>query len=333
MFFPIELYKIANYLKAEIHGKKKIKIYRFNSIESAKNGEISFLSNKKYRKKLLSCHASAVLLKKEDLPFCKTSAIIVKNPYLSYIKIMNALKKKKKKYSISKFSEISPNAIVSKNVSIGSYTCIEEKVLIEKNVSIGTNCFIGKNTKIGKGTQILSNVVIHENVTIGEKCYLKSNTVIGSEGFGFIKENQKWIKIPQIGKTYIGNNTEIGSNTTIDRGSIECTFVENGVIIDNHCHIAHNVYIGSFTAIAGGVIIGGGAKIGKFCMIGGASVINGHIEICDKVSITGMGMVMRSIKKSGVYSSGIPVQTNQRWRRNTILSMNLEKLIKNSKKF
>jgi UDP-3-O-[3-hydroxymyristoyl] glucosamine N-acyltransferase len=158
-------------------------------------------------------------------------------------------------------------------------------------------------------------VTIYHNVVVGERCLIQSGTVIGSDGFGYANERGEWIKIPQLGSVRIGNRVEIGACTTIDRGALDDTVIEDNVILDNQMQIAHNVHIGYGTAMAGGTIVAGSTKIGKYCIIGGASVLNGHIEIADGVTITGMGMVMRSIDEKGMYSSGIPLQTNKEWRK------------------
>ena len=144
---------------------------------------------------------------------------------------------------------------------------------------------------------------------------VQSSTVIGSDGFGYANEKGEWIKIPQVGTVRIGNRVEVGACTTIDRGALDDTVIEDNVIIDNQMQIAHNVHIGYGSALAGGTIVAGSTTIGKYCIIGGGSVINGHIEIADGVTITGMGMVMRSITEKGMYSSGIPLQPNKEWRK------------------
>ena len=164
--------------------------------------------------------------------------------------------------------------------------------------------------------------------SIGEQCCIQSGAVIGSDGFGYANEQGTWLKIPQFGRVIIGNHVDIGANTTIDRGALDDTIIADQVIIDNLCHIAHNVSIGYGSALAGGVIIAGGTVIGRHCLIGGASVINGYIEICDHVKITGMCMLMRSVTESGVYSSGIPAQENRAWRKTAARVLHIEDLHK-----
>ena len=166
---------------------------------------------------------------------------------------------------------------------------------------------------------------------LGEDCLIQSSAVIGSDGFGYANEKGQWIKIPQTGGVIIGNRVEIGACTCIDRGALDPTVIEDNVIIDNLCQIAHNVHIGYGTAVAGGVIMAGSLKVGKFCQIGGASGINGHMEICDGAIITGMCMVMKPITEKGIYSSGIPAQTNKEWRKTAALTLNIDEMNKRLK--
>lgn len=329
----IKLKKIAKKIKAKLYGDENLTINSIAPLDLAKKGQITFLSNKKYLKKIELCKATAIILKKKYLKKINITTLVVKNPYLAYAKLAKILDDTPKPAN-----KIHPSSIIEKNVqignkvNIGANTVIEEGVKIGNKVSIGAGCFIGKNAIIDDFSQLWSNISIYHNVKIGKKCLIQSGSVIGSDGFGYAQENKKWIKIPQLGSVIIKNNVEIGSCTTIDRGSIENTIIGNGVIIDNQCQIAHNVKIGDNTAIAGGVIMGGSLIIGKNCMIGGASVINGHINICDKVQITGMSMVIRSIKKPGIYSSGIPLQKNKTWRKTAVLIMNISQIFKKIRK-
>ncbi len=198
-------------------------------------------------------------------------------------------------------------------------------------MQIGAGCFIGKNAAIGADTKLWANVTIYHNVVLGEQCLVQSSTVIGADGFGYANNKGEWVKIPQLGSVRIGNRVEIGACTTIDRGALGDTIIEDNVIIDNQMQIAHNVQIGYGTAMAGGTIVAGSTKIGKYCIIGGASVLNGHIEIADGVTITGMGMVMRSIEEKGMFSSGIPLQPNREWRKTAARVMKIDEMNKRLK--
>ncbi|WNN51630.1 UDP-3-O-(3-hydroxymyristoyl)glucosamine N-acyltransferase [Hafnia alvei] len=328
----IRLADLAQQLNAELHGDGDIVITGVASMHSAKSQQITFLSNSRYREQLAACNASAVVLTEADLPFCTSAALVVRNPYLTYAlmtQIMDTTPAPAKDIAAS--AVIDATAQLGNNVSVGANAVIEEGVVLGDNVIIGAGCFVGKFTKIGSGTRLWANVSVYHQIEIGEKCLIQSGTVIGADGFGYANDRGNWIKIPQLGTVRIGDRVEIGACTTIDRGALDDTIIGNGVIIDNQCQIAHNVMIGDNTAVAGGVIMAGSLKIGRYCQIGGASVINGHMEICDKAVVTGMGMVMRPITEPGIYSSGIPLQPNKAWRKTAALVMNIDEINKRLK--
>ncbi|MDR5617801.1 UDP-3-O-(3-hydroxymyristoyl)glucosamine N-acyltransferase [Arsenophonus sp.] len=330
--FSIQLADLAQQLGAQLYGDGNITITGLAPMHLAKKGQITFLSDNRYLTQLANCTATAIILKKKDLPSSKIAALVVKDPYLAYARLAKILDTTPKPaQNIHPTAVVAENVKLGKNVAIGAHSVIESGAILEDYVIIGACCFIGKNVRIGQSTHLWANISLYHDVTIGKQCLIQSGTVIGSDGFGYANEQGNWVKIPQLGTVIIGNNVEIGACTTIDRGALDNTIIGNGVIIDNQCQIAHNVIIGDHTAIAGGVIMGGSLKIGKYCMIGGASVINGHIEICDKVNITGMGMVMRQINEPGTYSSGIPLQPNKVWRKTAALVMNINEITKRLK--
>ncbi|CNL85483.1 UDP-3-O-(3-hydroxymyristoyl)glucosamine N-acyltransferase [Yersinia proxima] len=328
----IRLADLAQQLDAQVHGDGDLVITGIASMHSAEPSQITFLSNSRYQEQLATCNAGAVVLTEADLPFCKSAALVVKNPYLTYARMAQIMDTTPQPaQDIAPSAVISPQATLGKNVSIGANAVIESGVVLGDNVVIGAGCFIGKNTHIGAGSRLWANVSVYHEVVIGQNCLIQSGTVIGADGFGYANDRGNWIKIPQLGSVHIGDRVEIGACTTIDRGALDNTIIGNGVIIDNQCQIAHNVVIGDNTAVAGGVIMAGSLKVGRYCMIGGASVINGHMEICDKVTITGMGMVMRPITEPGLYSSGIPLQPNKVWRKTAALVMNIDGINKRLK--
>ncbi|AKC60447.1 UDP-3-O-(3-hydroxymyristoyl)glucosamine N-acyltransferase [Blochmannia endosymbiont of Camponotus (Colobopsis) obliquus] len=332
--FPIKLSNLVQILGARLHGDGDIIITGIASIVNAHPGQITYLSDVRLRKRLLSCRASAVLLSEKDLKLCKSAAVIVNDPYLAYGKIAQLINTFSSPEAVSNVGvgvALASDVVCGQRVVIGANVTIDTGVILGDDVNIGPGAVIGKNTQIGAGTYILANVTIYHGVKIGKCCVIQSGTVIGSDGFGYANDCKNWIKIPQLGTVIIGDRVEIGSCTTIDRGTLDDTTISDGVIIDNQCHIAHNVVIGKNTAIAGGVIMAGSLTIGKYCRIGGASVINGHIKICDKVTITGMSMVMKNITKPGVYSSGVPVQPNKIWRKTAVLVMNINDINKRIK--
>ncbi|MCU1796449.1 UDP-3-O-(3-hydroxymyristoyl)glucosamine N-acyltransferase [Pectobacterium polaris] len=330
--YSIRLDALAQQLDAQLHGDGDIVITGVASMHSAKTGQITFLSDSRYREQLAVTQASAVVLTEADLPYCQVAALVVKNPYLTYARMAQLLDTTPQPATdIAPSAVIDPDATLGQNVSIGANAVIESGALLGDGVVIGPGCFIGKDARIGAGTRLWANVTIYHRVELGEHCLIQSGTVIGSDGFGYANDRGNWVKIPQLGTVRIGDRVEIGASTTIDRGALDDTVIGNGVIIDNQCQIAHNVVIGDNTAVAGGVIMAGSLKIGRYCMIGGASVINGHMEICDKVTVTGMGMVMRPITEPGVYSSGIPLQPNKVWRKTAALVMNIDEISKRLK--
>ncbi|MBC8954107.1 UDP-3-O-(3-hydroxymyristoyl)glucosamine N-acyltransferase [Xenorhabdus sp. PB62.4] len=328
----IRLADLAQQLNAQLHGDGDIVITGIAPMQSANSEQITFLSDSRYTDKLVECQAAAVVLREADLPHCKVAALVVKDPYLAYARMAQIMDTTPQPaQDIHPSAVISPDAVLGKNVAVGANAVIESGVELGDNVIIGAGCFIGKNARIGAGTRLWANVSVYHNVEMGESCLIQSGTVIGSDGFGYANERGNWIKIPQLGTVIIGNKVEIGACTTIDRGALDNTVIGNGVIIDNQCQIAHNVTIGDNTAVAGGVIMAGSLKIGRYCMIGGASVINGHMSICDKVTVTGMSMVMRPITEPGVYSSGIPLQPNKTWRKTAALVMGINDMNKRLK--
>lgn len=328
----IRLADLAQQLDAQVHGDGSLVITGIASMHSAEPSQITFLSNSRYQEQLATCNAGAVVLTEADLPFCKSAALVVKNPYLTYARMAQIMDTTPQPaQDIAPSAVISPQATLGENVSIGANAVVEAGVVLGDNVVIGAGCFIGKNTHIGAGSRLWANVSVYHEVVIGQNCLIQSGTVIGADGFGYANDRGNWIKIPQLGSVHIGDRVEIGACTTIDRGALDNTIIGNGVIIDNQCQIAHNVVIGDNTAVAGGVIMAGSLKVGRYCMIGGASVINGHMEICDKVTITGMGMVMRPITEPGLYSSGIPLQPNKVWRKTAALVMNIDGINKRLK--
>ncbi|CDH31795.1 UDP-3-O-(3-hydroxymyristoyl)glucosamine N-acyltransferase [Xenorhabdus bovienii] len=328
----IRLADLAQQLNAQLHGDGDIVITSIAPMYSANSEQITFLSDSRYTDKLAECQAAAVVLRESDLTHCKVAALVVDNPYLAYARMAQIMDT-----TPQPAQDIHPSAVIfsevqlGKNVAVGANAVVESGVVLGDNVIVGAGCFIGKNTRIGAGTRLWANVSVYHNVEIGEQCLIQSGTVIGSDGFGYANDRGNWIKIPQLGSVIIGDRVEIGASTTIDRGALDNTVIGNGVIIDNQCQIAHNVIIGDNTAVAGGATMAGSLKIGRYCMIGGASVINGHIEICDKVTVTGMGMVMRPITEPGVYSSGIPLQPNKIWRKTAALVMNINEMNKRLK--
>jgi UDP-3-O-[3-hydroxymyristoyl] glucosamine N-acyltransferase len=306
---------IASKLDAKLVGNGDIEISAVANLKTAKENEISFLSDPKYRDVLAQSKAGAVICKEEDVEHATSAVLVLKDPYVGFAKVAQLLDSTPAiATGVSNTAVVDESAIIGENVSIGPNVYIQHGAVIGNNVQLGANVVIGPNAKIGDNTKLYPNVSVYHDCVIGTDCLVQSGTVIGGDGFGYANERGQWIKIPQTGRVLVGNHVEIGACTCIDRGAIDDTVIEDNVIIDNLCQIAHNVHIGYGTAVAGGTTFAGSCTIGKYCIIGGTSVFNGHISICDGVTVSGMCMVMRSIDKPGIYSSGIPAQTNKEWR-------------------
>ncbi|MFZ7199277.1 UDP-3-O-(3-hydroxymyristoyl)glucosamine N-acyltransferase [Avibacterium avium] len=328
------LEELAQQIGATIRGNANVLIDSIAPLDKAQSNQLTFISNIKFRDLLAQSQAGVLVVSENDVEFCspESNLLIVKDPYVAYAVLAQYMDSTPKAAAgIAPSAVISATAKLGENVSIGANAVIEDDVELGDNVIIGAGCFIGKGAKIGANTQLWANVNIYHQVQIGEHCLIQSGAVIGSDGFGYANDKGRWIKIPQTGTVIIGNHVEIGACTCIDRGALDATVIEDNVIIDNLCQIAHNVHIGTGTAVAGGVIMAGSLKVGRYCLIGGASVINGHMEIADKVTVTGMGMVMRPITEPGVYSSGIPLQPNKEWRKTAALTLDIDKMNKRLK--
>jgi len=297
------------------------------TLQHAGDGDVSFLSNAAYRKYLSDCRASAVILSPADAAAYPEAAIVSSNPYVSYARAASLIAPPPAaRQGVHASASVDADCHVDASAWIGPNCIIEQGAFIHAGVQLSGGCFIGAGSVIGADSKLSANVVICHGVSIGERASIAPGAIIGSDGFGLANDGGHWVNVPQLGSVRIGNDVDIGANTTIDRGALEDTVIEDGVRLDNQIQVAHNVRIGAHTAIAGCVGISGSASIGQHCMIGGGSGIVGHLEITDHVIITGMTMVTKSISKPGVYSSGVPAQDNDTWNRNYARFRQLDKL-------
>ncbi len=322
------LQELAQHIGGELHGDASAIITSMGTLEGAKKGQMSFLTNSKYKNAMINTKASAVILKEADAEFCLTNKIIHSDPYVAFAKVAQLLDSTPVPCTgISELASIHPSAEIGENASIAQGVVIERDVTIGKNASIGPNTVVGQGAKIGDDLNLRANVTIYHRVILGNRVSIHSGTIVGSDGFGYANDKGVWVKIPQTGTVVIGDDCEIGANTCIDRGALDNTVIGNDVIIDNLVQIAHNVTVGDHSCICGGTGIAGSTNIGKYVVIAGTCVVNGHIDICDKVQITGFSMVTKSITQAGVYSSGMPVQLNREWQKNTVRLRQIDKLV------
>ena len=301
-------------LGGELIGDPNIRINSVASLESAHQNSISFFNNPKYSDLLKNTKAAVVILNRECLPSRAGASIVIDNPYLYFAKVSQLLNPSKiLKKEIHKSAIIHPSCKLGQEIYIGPNVVIEENASLDDGVIIHAGSMIEADSVIGNASVIHSRVVIKANTIIGKNCTLYAGCVIGSDGFGYAKDNGKWFAIPQIGRVILGDNVDIGSNSTIDRGALDDTIISSGVKIDNLVQIGHNCMIGENTIIAGCVGIAGSAKVGKNCAIGGAAMILGHLSITDNVTISPGSMITRSIKTPGTYTALMPFQDHEAW--------------------
>lgn len=318
---------LAENLGDELMGDPERVITHVGTLERAGPGGLSFLANTGYKKYLAATKSSAVILSSEDAQECPTSAIISANPYASFARAAALISPPAPlRQGVHATAIIGNDCEIDATAWVGPGCIIENSVRLGPGVQLAGGCYLGEGASIGSQGRVAANVTVCNGVTIGDRVIIHPGVVIGSDGFGFASEEGHWLKVPQSGGVSIGNDVEIGANTTIDRGAMDDTIIEDGVKLDNQIQIAHNVVIGAHTAIAGCVGISGSAKIGRHCMIAGGVGIVGHLEIADHVIVTGMSMVTKSITRAGIYSSGLPVQENALWNKNYARLRQLDKL-------
>lgn len=319
--------ELAERLGATLRGAADKPISGLATLEEAGPQQLSFLANPKYRKFLTATRAGAVLLRADDAEAYSGDALLLADPYLAYAQLSHLFDPKPKvPAGVHPTALIAEDANVDSSASIGAYVVIESGAQISAGVTVGAHCFIGARSVIGEGGWLAPRVTLYHDVRIGKRVVIQSGAVLGGEGFGFANEKGVWRKIAQIGGVAIGDDVEIGANTTIDRGALADTRIGDGVKLDNQIMIAHNVQIGDHTAMAGCCGISGSTHIGKHCMIAGGVGMVGHIEVCDNVFVTGMTMVTRSITQPGAYSSGTAMQPAAEWKKSVARIRQLDDL-------
>ncbi len=329
MGISLTLGELSDRLGAVLHGDVATVVDRVDTLGRAGSGAISFFSNRRYRRDLGATGASAVMLAENDLKLCPCAALVLDNPYVGYALVASWLNPQP-----AVPAGVHPSAVVDSTAELGdgvwvaANTVVGAGVRIGARVYVGPGCVIDDNASVGESSRLSANVTLCEGVSLGARCLLHPGVVIGADGFGIANDGERWIKVPQLGSVRIGNDVEIGANSSIDRGALEDTVVGDGVKIDNQVQVGHNTTIGDHTAIAGCVGIAGSAHIGRRCTIGGAAAIGGHLHIADDVHLTACSTLPNSIEEPGVYSSGMPVQENRLWRRNAMRIRQLDDMMK-----
>jgi UDP-3-O-[3-hydroxymyristoyl] glucosamine N-acyltransferase len=325
----ITLGELAVRFGCTLKGEPAVEVDSVATLDNAGARSISFLANPKYRRHLANTRAAAVVLEPRFADECPVATLVAANAYATYARIAALLHPEPSwPAGIDGSARIGARTKIAASASIAAAAVIEDEVEIGERSRVGPGCVVMQSSSIGDDTRLSANVTLCRGVKVGARVLIHPGVVIGADGFGLAPERGAWLKVPQIGGVRIGDDVEIGANTTIDRGAIEDTVIEDGVKLDNQIQIGHNVRIGAHTAIAGCTGVSGSTTIGRNCMIAGMVGIAGHLSICDGVVVTGRTLVSRSIRAPGVYSGGLPMDEARRWRRNSARFRHLDELAK-----
>jgi UDP-3-O-[3-hydroxymyristoyl] glucosamine N-acyltransferase len=328
----MKLGELAEALSASLHGEAELRVTGVATLAAATPGTLSFLANRRYRPQLRSTGASAVVLEQEFLADCPCAALVMDNPYIGFARAAALLNPRPcVDPGVHPQALVDPRAEVHDSAWIGPAVVVERGAHVGARSFVGPGCVVGQDVWLGEDSRLEANVTLCRGVRVGARALIHPGVVIGADGFGIANDDGVWEKVPQLGGVRIGDDVEIGANTTIDRGALDDTVVEDGVKLDNLIQVGHNVHIGAHTAIAACVAIGGSARIGKRCTIGGAASLAGHLELADDVHLTATSAVPNSIPEPGIYSSGMPVQENRAWRRSVIRLRQLDDMARTLK--
>jgi UDP-3-O-[3-hydroxymyristoyl] glucosamine N-acyltransferase len=300
---------------------------RVASLRSAGPGDITFLSNPRFRAELGRTKASAVIVGAGEREATHLPRIVCRNPLLYFAEVARLLNPEPRALpGVHPSAVVENGASVATDASVGAQCFVGAGAVIESQVVLSPGVHVGPGARIGRQSRLAARAVVHAGCIVGERALIHSGAVIGADGFGFTREAGRWTKIPQLGRVVIGNDVEVGANTTIDRGTLDDTVIEDGVKLDNQIQIAHNCRIGAHTVIAGCVGIAGSSTIGRHCVISGAAMISDHVTICDHVVISGGTLVASPIAEPGTYTGVYPFDTNRRWMRNAARLRRLDEL-------
>ncbi len=326
---PIAIRDLADQLGLSLDGDGCAIVSKVAPLDRADQSSLCFFADRKFRATLASTRAGAVILAPEYREGCPAPALLTDNPYLAYARAAALLHPKPvPPTGVHPSAVVAADARVHSSASVGPLCVIESGVEIGPGSTLGAGCVIQSDCRIGADCELVAHVTICRGSRLGDRVLIHPGAVIGRDGFGFARDGERWVRIPQLGIVRLGNDVEIGAGSAVDRGTLDDTVIHDGVKIDNLVQIGHNVRIGEHTAMAACSGISGSTRIGRNCTIAGAVGMAGHLEIADNVHFTGMAMVTRSVAKPGVYSSGIPAMTNSDWRRNAARFRHLDTIAK-----
>ncbi|HFD79397.1 MAG TPA: UDP-3-O-(3-hydroxymyristoyl)glucosamine N-acyltransferase [Gammaproteobacteria bacterium] len=328
----LSLAELAREIDATLAGDGEIRVSRLATLQQAGPGALSFLANPRYRKYLETTRASAVIVGRDQRVASDVALLRCDHPYAAWARAARLLVPAETvEPGVHPTAVVDPAAQIDPTARVEALAVIGADARVGAGARIGPACIIGEGVHIGADSHLLARVTVLARARIGARVILHPGVVIGSDGFGLAAVDGVWEKVPQVGSVRIGDDVEIGANTTVDRGSPGDTVIGEGVKIDNQVQVAHNVEIGAHTAIAACVGISGSTRIGRYCTLAGGVGIVGHLEIADRVQVTGMSMVTHSIRQPGTYSAGTPLMGNRQWRRNAVRIKQLDRLARRVK--
>ncbi len=323
----LALAQIAEEFGLSLAGEPATRITGVATLATAGPGQLAFLANPKYRGQLASTRAAAVVLSADAAADSPVPVLIARNPYASFAQIAARFEPRPERPpGIHPSAVVDASAEVDPSAHIGPFVVIGARSRVAAAAVIGAHSAIGEDCVVGPGCHLVARVTLVTRVRLGARVLIHPGAVLGADGFGLAMDQGAWLKVPQLGGVIVGDDCEVGANTTIDRGALGDTVIEEDVRLDNQIQIAHNVHIGAHTAMAGCSAVAGSARIGRYCLIGGAAGVLGHLEICDRVTITAMSLVSHSIREPGEYSSGTPLMDNRAWRKSAVRFKQLDEL-------
>jgi UDP-3-O-[3-hydroxymyristoyl] glucosamine N-acyltransferase len=324
---PYRLADLVARFGGEALGDPTTAVQRVASLRSAVPGDVTFLSHARFRADLDATRASAVILAAAARDATALPRIVCRDPVLYFARVSGLLNPEPRPApGVHPSAVVEEGASVAPDASVGAQCCVGAGAVIEAQAVLSPGAYVGAGARIGRQSRLAARAVVHARCVVGERAVIHSGAVIGADGFGLAKEAGRWIKIPQVGRVVMGDDVEVGANTTIDRGTLDDTVIEDGVKLDNQIQVAHNCRIGAHTAVAGCAGIAGSSTIGRHCVIGGAAMISDHVSICDHVTISAGTLIAKAISEPGTYSGVYPAEAHRRWLRNAARLRHLDEL-------
>jgi UDP-3-O-[3-hydroxymyristoyl] glucosamine N-acyltransferase len=321
--------EIATRFGLELRGDAATTIRGVATLTDAGPGQLGFLANPRYKAQLAATRADAIVLRAVDADAFPRASLIAPDPYVAFARVATLYERAPAAApGVHASAVVGEGARIAASASIGPHCVIDAEAEIGEGAILGPHCIVGRGCSVGAQSRLVARVTLVQDVKLGKRVLIHPGAVIGADGFGIAFAKDHWEKVPQLGGVVVGDDCEIGANTTIDRGALGDTVLEEDVRLDNQIQIAHNVFIGAHTAMAGCAAVAGSARIGRYCLIGGAAGILGHLEVADRVTVTAMSLVTHSLREPGEYSSGTPIQENRHWRRNAARFKHLDDFVR-----